>query len=264
MKRVLSFIAAILVFFSVFSITGCKRGYSGKTESTDNPEELSKASEETLKLAESAIQKLERGLVFELTLCVPVDRMYETAKWTAPEISELETKKDASVAFIELYEELLSEYRAYDIDKYLELTENQTKNELNENTAFLYEGGRISRTRTTIEALLSYDCFYKLLEEKDVSRMINDFEEYAMIEYSSYSKHFANVSRKVLFYTYRDLNKNIDLYSVPSRYTYTIYFNGFEYHDNGSVNTTSGLPVTKWLAQSELDDTTIQNLKKYS
>ena len=80
-----------------------------------------KASPETIEIAKEAVQKLAQAVVFNYGLGFSTEEMYETAKWVAPEVLKLETKKDAALALIELYEDLLEEFCTYDLKSYYTL-----------------------------------------------------------------------------------------------------------------------------------------------
>ena len=165
-----------------------------------------KPSDETAELAGAAVEKLQRGLVFlpgvSSSLTHTLYDEYEyTAKWVAPELITLETKSDTAAALTELYEDLIKEYRACDLDSYYEYLKNvYERPEISEANSRIRD---LLNKRMVIEALLALDQFYGQLAENDVSRMMNDFEEFAAIDHASSSKFFDDASKETMFDMYR-------------------------------------------------------------
>lgn len=164
-----------------------------------------KPSEETLELADTAVEKLQEAVVFApgLGLMQTLSEVYNnTAKWVAPELITLETKKDSALALIQLYEDLLTEYRSCDLDWFYKNDKPGYEPDPEHKDAYM-RIARIHTTRMAIEALLALDCYYDLLDEQSVRRMMNDFEEYIIIDNASASKYYDDVSTKSLFEMYR-------------------------------------------------------------
>ena len=176
-------------------------------------------TEETMELAEAAVQTLASKLVFMTEIYsyfpITISDIYEqNAKRVAPELTTLETKKDAAIAFIQLYENLLVQYRSCDLDHFYQVwSENAARMdeqlrwgegyrpEFDDETERIF---RLRMTCTTLEALLALDCYYNLLDEQMVQRMLDDFEEYRAINNASASKwlcvnpsHLSAVSQSV-------------------------------------------------------------------
>ena len=166
-----------------------------------------KPSDETLELAEIAVEKLRQELVFmpgvSSNLMHTLYDEYEyTAKWVAPELITLETKSDIAEAFIKLYEDMLKEYHSCNLDWFYENV--RPGFELNEeNSADYYMITRLQNTRMVIEALLALDCYYDQLGEQSVQRMMNDFAEFAAVDYASASKFYNDASDETMFDMYR-------------------------------------------------------------
>ena len=166
-----------------------------------------KPSDETLELAEIAVEKLRQELVFmpgvSSNLMHTLYDEYEyTAKWVAPELITLETKSDAAEAFIKLYEDLLKEYHSCNLDWFYENVKPGF--ELNEeNRADYYMITRLQNSRMVIEALLALDCYYDQLGEQSIQRMMNDFAEFAAVDYASANKVYNDASNETMFDMYR-------------------------------------------------------------
>ena len=54
-----------------------------------------------------------------------------------------------------------------------------------------------------IEALLALDFYYDQLTEKSIQRMMNDFMDFAAIDYASASKVYKDASNETMFDMYR-------------------------------------------------------------
>ena len=166
-----------------------------------------KPSDETLELAEIAVEKLRQELVFRPGVSSNLmhtlyDEYEYTAKWVAPELITLETKSDIAEAFIKLYEDMLKEYHSCNLDWFYENA--RPGFELNEeNSADYYMITRLQNTRMVIEALLALDCYYDQLGEQSVQRMMNDFAEFAAVDYASASKFYNDASNETMFDMYR-------------------------------------------------------------
>lgn len=164
-----------------------------------------KPSEETLEIANTAVEKLQQAAVFSpgLDLMQTLSEVYaNTAKWVAPELITLETQKDSALALIKIYEELLTEYRSCDLDWFYKTVkpgyelDDEHKDEYRKIT-------KIQHSRRVIEALLALGCYYDLLDEQVVQRMMNNFTEYVTINNASASKYYDDVSTKTVFEMYR-------------------------------------------------------------
>ena len=162
-------------------------------------------SEETLEIAQTAVEKLQLGVVFlpGLGLNKTLSEVYnDTAKWVAPELLTLETKQDAAIVLIKLYEDMLEEYRSCNLERFYENLSsgnNPTGDILTEHNKVV----RLQVTRMVIEALLAIDCYYNQLSKENVQRMMNDFKEYAELDSTSLSKFYNDVSTETMFEMYR-------------------------------------------------------------
>ena len=163
-------------------------------------------SEETMEIAKTAVEKLQLGVVFFPGLDVhkSVTGVYnDTAKWVAPELLTLETKQDASIALIKIYEDMLEEYRSCDLDWFYDNVSSGQQPEkelLSEHNKIV----RLQRIRMSIEALLALDCYYNLLDAYGIQRMTNDFNDYLTIDNSFASKYFDSFSTETMFKSYRN------------------------------------------------------------
>ena len=162
-------------------------------------------SEETMEIAKTAVEKLQLGVVFFPGLDVhkSVTGVYnDTAKWVAPELLTLETKQDASIALIKIYEDMLEEYRSCNLEWFYENLSSgnyPTGDILTEHNKIV----RLRVTRMVIEALLALDCYYDLLDTYNIQRMTDDFNEYLIIDNYYTSKYFNDVSTETMFEMYR-------------------------------------------------------------
>lgn len=175
-------------------------------------------SRETLELVGTVIQKLALKDVFMFGIDpspVTLSDVYEhTAKWVAPELLTLETKKDASIALVKLYEDILTEYRLCNLDLFygVRYAASQSQEEGHE---LLLEFDEeylkivsIQKKRMTIEALLALDYFVELLDEQMTKQILADFEEFATITYDAERKFYDDARREVLFEKYRNMKEN--------------------------------------------------------
>ncbi|MBQ1847360.1 MAG: hypothetical protein II135_05075 [Clostridia bacterium] len=168
-------------------------------------------SDETMDLARAAVEKLRSGLVFlssSSNISYSTTDEYNTAaKWVAPELTVFEKKKDAAAALITLYEELLEEFRKCDLDWYFETEEfrhnTQWSDRPQEYNGKFSKIRDLIRVRRVIETLLALDCYYDMLNEAEVERMLKDFDEYLAIYCASASKFYDDVSKEPLFYRTR-------------------------------------------------------------
>lgn len=171
----------------------------------DENEVYLKPSEETMEIAKTAVEKLQLGVVFFPGLDVhkSVTGVYnDTAKWVAPELLTLETKEDAAIALIKLYEDMLEEYRSCNLEQFYEnlsFGNYPTGDILTEHNKIV----RLQVTRMVIEALLALDCYYDLLDTYNIQRMTDDFNEYLIIDNYYTSKYFNDVSPETMFEMYR-------------------------------------------------------------
>lgn len=232
--------------------------YKGAVNSSAS--ELQQASNETLLLAKDVVQKLAQEVVFSLGLECTLEHMYNTAKWVSPEVMTLEAKEDASLALIELYEEILTEFGKYDIDSYNAFWEKALDSAVDKPVVindFIKRGQELFSMRETIEALLALNCYYNLLDTPQIQRMINDFEEFSSINNSSTLKIYSESDSSSLFEKYRAVY-DTDHDAQESRAgTVGFILNGITYIDNSTVNTTSGKEVTTFYAQSQLSNAQI-------
>lgn len=195
MKRFLSLIQVLIIVILLLSSCALKRD-----DMKSGVWNGGAARSETFMLAEEAVRALvDQGAFGPVE--VTMEHKYNTAKWIAPGITELETKEDSSIALIEVYEKNLTEFRSFDIDTYFEITI------LDKNTAehkdLLTRGGKLLRTRNVIEALLSYDVYYDRLSADDLTRMMKDFSEFDSVYYDSAVKYDNDWEHKILFERYR-------------------------------------------------------------
>lgn len=164
-----------------------------------------KPSEETLELANTAVEKLQQGVVFDLGLGLmqTLPEIYNnTAKWVAPELITLETKEDSALALIQLYEDLLIAYRSCDIDWFYENVKPGYEPDFDHKDEYI-KITEIQTSRMVIEALLALDCYFDLLDEQNIQRMMADFKEYITINNASASKYYDEVSQETMFEMYR-------------------------------------------------------------
>ncbi len=169
-------------------------------------------SDETMELARAAVDNLYRSAVLGLNLSSDfrwslMDE-YTVGKRVAPELIILETRKDSALAFINLYEELLCEFRDCDLEAYY--------NEAISITEFLNQHApypiaelktsdeykkviRIYGNRLSLEALLSLDCYYDMLSEDDIERMMKDFDEYLKIQNTYTRKYYDQADEETWF-----------------------------------------------------------------
>ena len=61
----------------------------------------------------------------------------------------------------------------------------------------------LRESRMVIEALLALDFYYDQLTEKSIQRMMNDFMDFAAIDYASASKVYKDASNETMFDMYR-------------------------------------------------------------
>ena len=171
----------------------------------DDNEVYLKPSEETTEIAKTAVEKLQLGVVFMPGLDVhkSVTGVYnDTAKWVAPELLTLETRQDASIALIKIYEDMLKEYRSCNLEWFYENLSsgnNPMGDLITEHNKIV----RLQRTRMVIEALLALDCYYDLLDTYNIQRITDDFNEYLIINNYYTSKYFNDISTETMFEMYR-------------------------------------------------------------
>lgn len=169
-------------------------------------------SDETMELARAAVDKLFRKAVLGLNqssnFSWSLMDEYEVGKRVAPELIILETRKDSALAFIKLYEEMLNEFRDCDFDAYYNeaisiteflnqhapypIAELKTSDEYKKVT-------RIYGVRLRLEALLSLDCYYDMLSEDEIERMMKDFDEYFEIQNVYTRKYYDQVEKRTWF-----------------------------------------------------------------
>lgn len=223
MKRTLSaLVLMVLVMVFCFllptSVFGSQENpAAGKTESPSGgtigndeaPCSLA-ASPETLELARTAVSDLEHGLLFSTLWGVSLDHMYRTAMWAVPEVNELETKEDASLALIELYEELLGRLREYDLVHCHTFVKGYAEREANEQVDYpdsIASWRQICTDRSTIEALLAVDCYYDKLDADQTERMTRDFQEFFDLDYAAAVKVYGEGESSTLFQVYRSMRE---------------------------------------------------------
>ena len=176
-------------------------------------------SDETLELVGTAAEKLWQGLVFFPGISSDLnhtlyDEYEHTAKWVAPELITLETKSDAALSMIKLYEDILEEYKISDIDGFYEYEamlgaylEEHAPCPMSDAPKMSEEHRRVLdllHTRLELEALLALDCFYDQLDKTDVARMTGDFAEFARIDHTAASKVYDSVfTEGTMFDMYR-------------------------------------------------------------
>ena len=103
---------------------------------------------------------------------------------------------------IKLYEDLLIEYRSCDLDWFYKNVKSGYKPDSEHKDEYM-KITEIQATRMAIEALLALDCYYDLLDEHGIQRMINDFKEYITINNAFASKYYDDVSTDTMFDMYR-------------------------------------------------------------
>ena len=166
----------------------------------EDGEVILEPEEETMALARTAVEKLAEGNCFDLRLqSIPTsttDSYKYTAKWFAPELTVLETKPDAALALILIYEEMLAELRTAKLDQYYQyLSEGIDIYPPDRPFPEEFEEERqkiifLRQARNVIEALLALDCYYDLLSDAEYIRMYSNFEEYVTIYITEASKYF--------------------------------------------------------------------------
>lgn len=222
--------------------------------------ELQQASDETLLLAKNVVRKLSQEVVFTLGLECTLDHMYDTAKWVSPEVITLEAREDASLALLELYEEILTEFSEYDIDSYHAFWEkalDSASNKPAEINDFIRRGQELFSMRETIEALFALDCYYNLLDTPQIQRMTDAFEEFSNINNISTLNIYSESNSSTLFEQYRAVYEASHNTQGSRAGTVGFILNGVTYIDNSTVNTTSGKAVTTFYAQSQLSSAQI-------
>ena len=188
-----------------------------------------KVEEDTLQLAKAAVEKLADAQVFntihDSSPTPTTERYNSTAKWVAPEVTVLETKSDAALALILLYEEMLKEFRALDLESYYEYYNTHPLPDYEDRPADHKQLQReyhcLEDIRYAIEALLALDCYYDLLSDADYIRMYSNYEEYVTIKNTAGSK-------------YRDYHPDVvrfDYYRL-TRYTCIFEVDPFAQDDN--------------------------------
>lgn len=233
---------------------------SNKGSVNSSASDLQQASNETLLLAKDVVRKLSQEVVFSLGLECTLDHMYNTAKWVSPEVMTLEAKEDASLALIELYEEILTEFVKYDIDSYNAFWEKALDSAVEkpaEINDFIRCGQELFSVRETIEALLALDCYYNLLDTTQIQRMIDDFKEFSNVNNTSTLKIYGESNSSSLFEKYRAVYEAEHNTQGSRAGTVGFTLNGITYIDNSTVNTTSGKAVTTFYAQSQLSNAQI-------
>lgn len=178
---------------------------------TQNGELISvpqKASKETLELAKSVVWQLEQKVVFTLGLgTFTLDQLYNAAKYAVEDTRLLETKPDASIALIEVYEEIMSESEEYDFEAYYSFgKENQQRlraglppEEFDDNITC---GRDLLGMRETIEALLAVDAYSALLDKAQFNRMMSNFERFAIMIYEAQAKIYDDAVPETLYEKY--------------------------------------------------------------
>lgn len=160
---------------------------------------------ETTELAETAVEKLQGAAVFEPSLGSErtlTEEYNMTAKWVAPELITLETKKDAAIALIGIYENLLNDFRSCDLDRFYANTKPGFEPEAEYRDEYM-KIVRLRTTRMTIEALLALDCYHDLLNTDEIQRMTEDFNEYVAVNNASESRFYDDVPTETMFDMYR-------------------------------------------------------------
>ena len=216
--------------------------------------ELNIASKETLEIAKDAVEQLEKEIVFSLGLECSLDHMYNTAKWVVPDVAVLETKKDASLALIEVYEEILTAASNYDFDNYNAFWKKAMANALDnpaELSDYIRYGRKILGERETIEALLALDCYHDLLDGYQLQRMSRDFNEFANIVSDSSKQYYSDAESYTVFELYRSAREG-SKDAIKGTCSVGFTLNGISYVNNSTVNTTSGTQITTFYAQSQL------------
>ena len=188
----------------------------------EDGEVILEPEEETMALARTAVEKLAKGHVFDdwiLSVSIPTTDRYEhTAKWVAPEVTVLETKPDAALALILIYEEMLAELRTAKLDQYFQyLSEGSDIYPPDSPFPEEFEEERqkisfLRRVRRVIEALLALDRYYDLLSDAEYIRMYSNFEKFVAIHAAAASKYYNSYSTNIQFETYRRIRRNSGIF----------------------------------------------------
>lgn len=255
-KGIILFILSVSLILPYFALSSSTKKASANESLTPK---YVKANVETTSVAKRVVQELADNVVFSLGLECSLEHMYNTALWVSPELEDLEKMEDASRALIELYEEILAEIYNYKLDDYYSFWKKASESTvdtpvvLNESIKQVQE---ILGTRETIEALLASDHFYNLLSEEDMQRMRTDFESFANLICNSLNGIYSDAEPYILFDQYRYYNNINTTFNTRSL---SFYIGTIQYNSNSTVNTTSGNPVTTYLAQSELTNQQIND-----
>ena len=189
----------------------------------EDGEVILEPEEETMALARTAVEKLAEAYIFDLGVYssgfITTTEIYErTAKWVAPEVTVLETKPDAALALILIYEEMLAELRTAKLDQYFQyLSEGSDIYPPDSPFPEEFEEERqkisfLRRVRRVIEALLALDRYYDLLSDAEYIRMYSNFEKFVAIHAAAASKYYNSYSTNIQFETYRRIRRNSGIF----------------------------------------------------
>jgi len=212
-----------------------------------------KTNDETILVAKRVVQKLADNVVFSLSLECSLEQMYNTALWVSPELSDLGKMEDASRALIKIYEEILAEIYNYNLTDYYSFWKKASQNTNATPVVLPYHIKQVRRLlcmRETIEALLATDSFYELLDEDDLQRIKKEFEVFSNLILSSIENTPKDTQSFILFNQYRSYRES----EILNNRSFSFTLNGVTYHNDSTVYTTVGNPVTTYLAESELSN----------
>ena len=172
-----------------------------------------KAREETVETAGIIVQKLAQRDVFSSEFCLTTESYYETAMWVATELESFEAEPDASLALIDVYEDILAEARDFDFEKYY--TEVKAHSDAktdpdrapeapSEPSKEYRQGFDLMKRRETVEGLLALDVYYDRLGQTDIQKMTGFFEEFAELQYEPAVKVCGSARSGTLFEVYRE------------------------------------------------------------
>lgn len=170
---------------------------------------MKEAEAETVKMAGEIVDSLSAAYVFDAAVIENPDAQYADARNIAPGLSELETKEDAAIALLTLYEALWEEAWSYDFAEYMTYVRhaNDTGEEVDAENEMYIMGTDFLHRQETIEALLAFDCFYDKLSKTGVERLKKDFDNFALIIELAERKAYGYAERHTYFDIYRNALK---------------------------------------------------------
>ena len=213
MKKIL--ISFVVLFITAPMLLSCFSSVD-PTEPSDNTvvstdpspafPQTQKAREETVETAGIIVQKLAQHDVFSYGLGFTTESYYETAMWVATELESFEAEPDASLALIDVYEDILCEARDFDFEKYyteVKAVSDMAPEKPSERSKEYMQGLDLMKRRENVEGLLALDVYYDRLGQTDIQKMTGFFEEFAELEYEPGVKVCGSARSGTLFEIYR-------------------------------------------------------------